>query len=575
MQPFSIVSGPAAPLMRRDIDTDVIIRVEHLNRPRSELGQWALEPLRGPGFILDQPNFRGAPILLVGANFGCGSSREHAVWALQGIGIRCVIAPSYGDIFFANCFQNGVLPVTLPEAVVLSVAEQAASGAAVTVDLQHSVVIAPDGTRHAFSLDPIRREMLLEGVDELGLTLRHAPEPREDQTLSPDKLVQSPDNRQPADPAGPTGQLATWLAHFRLEDVPPATRQRARYLLLDGVGCALVGTQLPWSRRAAESVCRLEGTGPAMLIGWNRSLPASAAALLNGTFIQGFEDALGMAGTLSSGLMAAQFGAMSKRMHHGFSARAGVYAAWLAADGYTGIKRVFEEKYGGYLAAFGEGHAPDASQVSKDLGRFWETDQIVVKLHAAMGGLQSPVDAVLAMQKLRPFRPEDIACIDVWVGTAVFHHGAFAIERPLTSVGAQMSLAYTVSVACVDGVAMAKQYGADRINSDEVWRVVPKVHIHLDETFQGSPRKKLGCRLRITFTDGATQEIEQSLRFSEDVANEDIAAKFKTLCESVISPERCSRIEEAVLGLERSADISALLNLLKEEVQPVFGSQTE
>lgn len=176
MQPFAIVSGPAAPLMRRDIDTDVIIRVERLSAPRAELGRWALEPLRGPDFVLDQPMFRGAPILLAGANFGCGSSREHAVWALQGLGIRCVIAPSYGDIFFSNCFQNGMLPVSLAEAAVLSLAAQAADGSALTVDLRQSAVIAPDGTRHGFTLDPIRREMLLEGVDELGLTLRRIPE---------------------------------------------------------------------------------------------------------------------------------------------------------------------------------------------------------------------------------------------------------------------------------------------------------------------------------------------------------------------------------------------------------------
>ena len=174
MEPFSVVSGPAAPLMRRDVDTDVIIRVERLNLPRSELGRWALEPLRGPDFILDQPMFRGAPILLAGANFGCGSSREHAVWALRGHGIRCVVAPSYGDIFFSNCFQNGMLPVALPEATIMSLAEQAGGGAAITVDLQRCVVIAPDGTQHTFAIDPIRREMLLAGADELGLTLRRA-----------------------------------------------------------------------------------------------------------------------------------------------------------------------------------------------------------------------------------------------------------------------------------------------------------------------------------------------------------------------------------------------------------------
>ena len=176
MQPFTVVSGPAAPLMRRDVDTDVIIRVERLGLPRGELGQWALEALRGPGFVLDQPAFRGAPILLAGANFGCGSSREHAVWALQGLGLRCVVAPSFGDIFASNCFQNGMLPVVLPEPAVEALARQAASGALVTVDLQTDCVTAPDGAVFPFQLDPMRREMLLAGTDELGLTLRRAAE---------------------------------------------------------------------------------------------------------------------------------------------------------------------------------------------------------------------------------------------------------------------------------------------------------------------------------------------------------------------------------------------------------------
>ena len=177
MQPFTTVTGPAAPLLRRDIDTDVIIRIERLTQlPRDQLGPYALEPLRGPDFVLDQPTFRGAPILLAGANFGCGSSREGAVWALQETGLRCVVAPSYGDIFFSNCFQNGMLPVTLPEPVVKLLAKQAAEGAPVTVDLRENVVVAPDGTRHVFTLDKLRREMLLQGTDELGLTLRRMDE---------------------------------------------------------------------------------------------------------------------------------------------------------------------------------------------------------------------------------------------------------------------------------------------------------------------------------------------------------------------------------------------------------------
>ncbi len=177
MQPFTTVSGAAAPLMRRDIDTDVIIRIERLTQlPRDQLGPYALEALHGPDFVLDQPAFRGAPILLAGANFGCGSSREGAVWALQGTGLRCVVAPSFGDIFFSNCFQNGMLPVVLPEPAIDELARQSTDGASVSVDLQANSVTAPDGTVFPFKLDPLRREMLLAGVDELGLTLRRATE---------------------------------------------------------------------------------------------------------------------------------------------------------------------------------------------------------------------------------------------------------------------------------------------------------------------------------------------------------------------------------------------------------------
>lgn len=173
MQPFTSVTGAAAPLLRRDIDTDVIIRIDRLTQlQRHQLGPYALEALRGPDFILDQPQFRGAPFLIAGANFGCGSSREGAVWALQGAGLRAVIAPSFGDIFFSNCCQNGMLPVVLPESEVNELAVHAADGSPVTVDLLRNLVIAQDGTSYSFTIDPVRRETLIEGMDELGLTLR-------------------------------------------------------------------------------------------------------------------------------------------------------------------------------------------------------------------------------------------------------------------------------------------------------------------------------------------------------------------------------------------------------------------
>src|SRR5271165_1106410 len=263
------------------------------------------------------------------------------------------------------------------------------------------------------------------------------------------------------DPNGPTGRLATWVADVTLDDVPRDVVERAKHLLLDGIGCALIGSQLPWSRVATGAVLDLENNGDVVVIGTGLSTSGPAAAVLNGTFIQGFElddfhplaplhscsllipallstvstlqdttgptggaelllaaiagfevgprvgytlhgtqmldrgwhsgsvfgthsaamasgklrglqpaqleDALGLAATQSSGLMAAQYEAMSKRMQHGFAARNGLYAAGLAAHGYTGIKRVFERDYGGFLSVFGEGHDPDPAALTDGL----------------------------------------------------------------------------------------------------------------------------------------------------------------------------------------------------------------
>ncbi len=181
MDSFTVLAGVAAPLMRANIDTDTIIRIERMTGTTPEqMAPWAFESLRfqadgaeDPGFVLNQAPFREAPILLAGDNFGCGSSREGAVWALKYSGMRCVIAPSFGDIFYGSCFQNGLLPVVLPAAQVERLAEQCAGGnARVTVDLRQQVVVSPHGERMPFAIEAIRREALLEGLDDIGLTLK-------------------------------------------------------------------------------------------------------------------------------------------------------------------------------------------------------------------------------------------------------------------------------------------------------------------------------------------------------------------------------------------------------------------
>lgn len=180
MTPFTKVTGPAAPLMLDNVDTDTVIRIDRLAAfERDQLGPFAMEALRlrpdgseDPGSVLNQAVFRRAPLLLAGRNFGCGSSREGAVWALAGSGVRCVIAESFGDIFFGNCFQNGMLPLSLPRAALDLLALQAREGAPVTVDLEQQRVTFPDGQIHGFSLDPTKRAALLDGLDDVSRTLR-------------------------------------------------------------------------------------------------------------------------------------------------------------------------------------------------------------------------------------------------------------------------------------------------------------------------------------------------------------------------------------------------------------------
>lgn len=181
MTPFTTVRGAAASIPSDNIDTDVIIRIERLTAAstRQELGRYALEALRlradgseETSFVLNQAPFRQAPILITGRNFGCGSSREGAVWALHARGIRCVIGESFGDIFYANCFQNGLLPIRLPASAVEGIRQQAKSGVPVEVNLLQQRVHLPEGADVSFDIDPIRREALLEGLDDIGQTLK-------------------------------------------------------------------------------------------------------------------------------------------------------------------------------------------------------------------------------------------------------------------------------------------------------------------------------------------------------------------------------------------------------------------
>jgi 3-isopropylmalate/(R)-2-methylmalate dehydratase small subunit len=186
MTPFRIHTGVAAPLDRANIDTDQIIPKQFLKRvERTGFGEflfydWRFLPdsLPDPSFLLNDPRYRGASILVTGKNFGCGSSREHAPWALLDYGFRAIIAPSFADIFASNCLKNGLLPVKLEEPEVAAIIRRAGEERPyqLTVDLERQIVTDDRDLRAAFVLDQFQRHCLMEGLDEIGLTLKHEAE---------------------------------------------------------------------------------------------------------------------------------------------------------------------------------------------------------------------------------------------------------------------------------------------------------------------------------------------------------------------------------------------------------------
>ena len=208
MTPFRVHTGPVAPIDRENVDTDAIIPKQFLKSIRKtgfgpnlfdawryldagEPGQDPASRRINPDFVLNQARYQGASVLLARKNFGCGSSREHAPWALDQYGFRALIAPSYADIFFNNCFKNGLLPIRLPEHEVARLFDEVAAfiGYRLTVDLERQVVVKPDGVEIAFEVESFRKYCLLGGFDDIGLTLRHADQIR---AFEAERLLRQP-----------------------------------------------------------------------------------------------------------------------------------------------------------------------------------------------------------------------------------------------------------------------------------------------------------------------------------------------------------------------------------------------
>jgi len=186
MEKFTTLTAVAAPLPMINVDTDMIIPKQFLKTiARTGLGKALFHEMRtrpdgseNPDFVLNKPAYKNAKILVAGANFGCGSSREHAPWALLDFGIKVIFAPSFADIFYNNCFKNGILPIAMPQAIIDKLMDDAERGAnaVITVDLEKQEVRGPDGGTVKFEIDPFRKQCLLNGWDDIGLTMRHETE---------------------------------------------------------------------------------------------------------------------------------------------------------------------------------------------------------------------------------------------------------------------------------------------------------------------------------------------------------------------------------------------------------------
>jgi 2-methylcitrate dehydratase PrpD len=465
---------------------------------------------------------------------------------------------------------------------------------------------------------------------------------------------------------GPTTRLARFLATTTLADIPEDVLERSAHITLDGIGCALVGAHLPWSERAVDGVAALESGGPAAVIGWGLDLTATAAALLNSTFIQGFElddyhelgplhsasvvlpavfatasaldndvtgaemalaiaigfevgprigaamrghamlghgwhsgavygglaaaaaaaklrgldadgfeDALGIASTQASGLMSAQFESMVKRMNHAFGARNGVLAAALADSGFTGIKDVLERPYGGFFAMFADDHPTNVEEVAAELGERWEILRVLVKPYASGGTTHPVIDAILRARNQLGIRESDVRAITIRLTHDSFHHNGWRLERPTTSIGAQLNVAYVAAVAMLDGAVFVPQFTPSRLEAEDVWSLIERTEVINDPEVDalakrsGTPR---ATRVSIACTDGRMVELEVlEARGTRSLAlsNEEIREKFRGLVTELTGAPRAAAIEEQVLALAEADSANDLLELLRAHVEPL------
>jgi aconitate decarboxylase len=452
-----------------------------------------------------------------------------------------------------------------------------------------------------------------------------------------------------------TRGIADFVAGLRYDDIPGEVIERIKLLILDSLGCAVFGAELPWSRILIETLGAVDSTPGCAVWGTDRKLSAPHAALVNGTLVQGFElddvhrvgvlhvgavtlpavlavaelrpgmtghdfltaavagyeigprvgmcmgpehigqgwhsgatvgvfsacagaaaalrltpdqavHALGIAGTQSAGLMAAQFGAMVKRMHAGRSSQSGLYGALLAERGFTGIVDVFENEYGGFCSTFSRSlDRFNRAELTSGLGERWETMRIALKFYSCVGSNHTTLDALRAMQARHAFGPKDVERIVVHGSRVTVDHVGWPYE-PQGLTSAQLNLPYCVAILLLEGDVFVDQFTESKVADPERIAVSRLVEVREDPTITAHGKAfRHMVRVEVALRDGTRmEETVEAPRGSEDsfAGTDQVIGKFCKLAGRRIPDAQVERIVDAVLGAERLADTGQLVRLL-------------
>lgn len=459
-----------------------------------------------------------------------------------------------------------------------------------------------------------------------------------------------------------TPQLCKFLADTSFDDLPDEIVERTRYLLLDGIACGLVAAKLPWSVKAVEGTLKVDGAGVATLWGWDRTMTPLGAALLNGTFVQGFElddfhphgalhsssvvvpaavaaaeagggmgfheflnaialgyevgprvgialggakvttrgwhsgavfgpfgaaaaagkvydldaegfeSALGNAGTRAGALMAAQYKSMVKRMHHGMAAQAGLHGAALASEGFVGIENVIEHEYGGLASTMlASEDVDDLESLVRDLGSVWPMLDIGIKRHACLIMLHSSVDALLAYRATPGFGLDSIDRIVIEVSESVYKRTSWKMEPPGSSLGSQMNLHYAAAIALIDGGVYVEQFSPESLGRREVWDFMDKVEVVRSDEIDALGRdRRFVTYLSVHRADGGVDRLVGQPPQDRPFINDDVITKYRGLLGGIVASERIDAIQDLVLSGGADANVLDLVDLLKGDVLPAF-----